>query len=798
MTTLAEHIIVAGAENCPPMLEKSMYDSWACHIHLFIKRKKHGRLMFDSIDNGLLVYLTVEENRQTRPKKYFELTKAQQLQDDYDVQATISFFTVFHPMFVPNIVEIPVVMMADQRTMAELLQAPTEGYKDAIIVTAILAVNFELKHSLLNLVTSKQFYGHDEEDLHAYIRWFNKITSTMRYLNVSNTSIKLMLFPFSIDGAAQIWLEKEPPHLILTWEDLVCKFINQFFPPSKITNLRNEIKNFEQRFGESFCEAWDHFKDLLRTCPHHGFTELHQLDTFYIAINPTDQDSLNSDDWMNATRSLCFPEVVALTDAVKDLLRQNKNPSPASVKAVEDSYVTCGGPHPYYSCTATDGNVFKDNIQEYISAAVVNYNQENTRFRPQVATNYHANQISPPGFPPVQNNQNRYNQNQNQSYNQNRGNYQAPIQHPQVELPNEVLNYKKITETSIRAMQNQITNSKAEMKNEIHSSMQNQINNVKNELRSDMSNQTNELRNMMASFFQKNTVSTSGSEPLPSNTIANPRGDLKAITTRSGVSYNGPLISPPFSSLPKVVERVPEVTKDTVQPSMVHIVYSWETCLEVTTPSHANVGVCKSKEKEGNDTLVAINQKKNISLPELTPTRMILKLADRSTTRLAGITKDVFVKVGKFHFPIDFIDVDYVFDPRVHLILRRPFLRTRRALINVYGKELTLRVDDEAITFKVGQTLKYSYNDADSINQIDVINVACEEYVQEVLGIFDNSKGGNPTPILDHIIALFPSLSLFLREATSFWKRSRLVLQANQFHQELMIPTLTWRETFVF
>ncbi|GJT89921.1 hypothetical protein Tco_1078766 [Tanacetum coccineum] len=88
MTTLAEHIIVAGAENRPPMLEKSMYDSWASRIRLFIKGKKHGRMMLDSIDNGLLVYPTVEENGQTRPMKYSELTEAQQLQDDCDVQAT--------------------------------------------------------------------------------------------------------------------------------------------------------------------------------------------------------------------------------------------------------------------------------------------------------------------------------------------------------------------------------------------------------------------------------------------------------------------------------------------------------------------------------------------------------------------------------------------------------------------------------------------------------------------------------------------------------------------------------------
>ncbi|GJW83437.1 reverse transcriptase domain-containing protein [Tanacetum coccineum] len=183
--------------------------------------------------------------------------------------------------------------MTDNRTMAQLLQAPTEGYEDAIVIPEINA-NFELKHGLINLVQNKQFFGHDKEDPHAHIRYFNKITSTMRFPDVPSTSIKLMLFPFSLEGSARIWLEKEPPRSILTWDDLVSKFINQFFPPSKTTNLRNEITRFQQRFDESFYEAWDRFNDLLRACPHHGFSELHQLDTFYNALNANDQDSLNS------------------------------------------------------------------------------------------------------------------------------------------------------------------------------------------------------------------------------------------------------------------------------------------------------------------------------------------------------------------------------------------------------------------------------------------------------------------------------------------------------------------------
>ncbi|GJV82018.1 reverse transcriptase domain-containing protein [Tanacetum coccineum] len=158
----------------------------------------------------------------------------------------------------------PIVTMADNRTMAQLLEAPTEGYEDAIVIPEITANNFEIKHGLLNLVQNKQFFGNDKEDPHAHIRYFNKITSTMKIPNVPNTSVKLMLFPFSLEGAARIWLEKEPPRSIETWDDL------------------------------TFYEAWDRFNDLLRGCPHHGFSELHQLDTFYNALNSIDQDSLNS------------------------------------------------------------------------------------------------------------------------------------------------------------------------------------------------------------------------------------------------------------------------------------------------------------------------------------------------------------------------------------------------------------------------------------------------------------------------------------------------------------------------
>ncbi|GJV04705.1 reverse transcriptase domain-containing protein [Tanacetum coccineum] len=182
--------------------------------------------------------------------------------------------------------------MADNRTMAQMLQAPIEGYEDAIVVPPINANNFELKQPLINLVQSNKFTG--RQDPHNHLRFFNKVTSTFRHPEVPNTSVKLLLFPFSLDGEARDWLDKEPPRSILTWDDLVSKFINQYFPPSKTTYYRNEIITFYQKPNETFNEAWERFKGLLRQCPHHGFSELHQLDTFYNSLNSNDQDALDS------------------------------------------------------------------------------------------------------------------------------------------------------------------------------------------------------------------------------------------------------------------------------------------------------------------------------------------------------------------------------------------------------------------------------------------------------------------------------------------------------------------------
>ncbi|GKE24523.1 hypothetical protein Tco_1436035, partial [Tanacetum coccineum] len=384
------------------------------------------------------------------------------------------------------------------------------------------------------------------------------------------------------------------------------------------------------------------------------------------------------------------PEIAALVDAVKSMLAQTSSP-PASVKAVEEIYVTCGGPHPYHQCLATDGNVspeYRDNIQGYVSAAA-------------------QTQVAP---------------------------------------SNELSNYKKINDANMKAMQNQINNVKNELRNEMQTSIQ-----------TSMSNQTNELKNMMASFFQMNTASSSGSSSLPSNTI-NPIGDLKAITTRSGISYDGPPIPPPFSPLPKVVEQEPEVTKDTVQRSTENIqhpivyiqapidepVVSPKPKPSIPYPSRANKQKLHEKDDNLASKFVEIFRELHFELRFADALLHMLKFASMFKSLLNN--KEKLFDLAKTPVNENFLVV---------------ILKKLLEKLGDPGKFL-IPFDDEAITFKVGQTSRYSYNDVVSINRIDVIDVACEEYAQEVLGFSDSSTSGNPTPSLDPILSTSsPSLTLF-------------------------------------
>ncbi|GJY31975.1 reverse transcriptase domain-containing protein [Tanacetum coccineum] len=766
--------------------------------------------------------------------------------------------------------------MADNRTMAQMLQAPIEGYEDAIVVPPINANNFELKQTLINLVQSNQFTG--KQDPHNHLRFFNKVTSTFRHPEVPNTMIKLLLFPFSLEGEARTWLDKEPPRSILTWDDLVSKFINQFFPPSKTTYLRNEITTFLQKPNETFNEAWERFKGLLRQCPHHGFSELHQLDTFYNSLNTNDQDALDSAaggnflDKMprdglaiieskskvrysrsraieprvstNAPLSTSTPsnsfEFQQLAASLEDkmdirmsrlekMISEKNVMTPATVKAVKEVCVTCGSTHNFNNCPLTRNEfpVFHDNIHQFQqTAAVGNFVQINP---PNL-----ANQMRPPGFnqPNVQNNQgnqsryqgNNFNSNQTRggNFNQNRQNnqgavYQAPPYQPPTNQPlvnmglPPVSQIQGVSKTDFEsyAKANDANMNNLQMKLDNFQRNQNGFQRVYN----DSQKKKDDFQNMMLSFIQNyHTNQASSSSSLPSNTIPNPRNEAKAITTRSGASYDGPPILPP------VVEKEPEVTKDTVLPNtediqppfvqdqnqnkepiyeplvtqktktslpypsrlakdklhekddilaskfmeifcnlhfelsfadaLIHMpkfalmfkkmLNNKDKLIELTkTPLNENcsaVVLKKLPEKLGDPgrflipcdflefdnclaladlgasiNLVPLSIWKKLGLPGLNDTKIVLELADRTISKPTGVAESVFVKVGKFYFLADFVVLDFIADPRVPLILGRPFLRTAHALIDVdfllfEEADAFIAIDDEPISTEIDAT----------------------------------------------------------------------------------------------
>ncbi|GJR50346.1 reverse transcriptase domain-containing protein [Tanacetum coccineum] len=234
----------------------------------------------------------------------------------------------------------------------------------------------------------------------------------MKFPNVPSTSVKLMLFPFSLEGAARIWLEKEPPRSIQTWDDLVSKFINKFFPPSKTTNLRNEITRFQQRFDETFYEAWDRFNDLLRayllnSAAGGNFLDKMPRDCLRIIESKSKvRNSRNKPVVAKVSSSTSTPgissDVAELKDMVKALLLDKKNQSPAPtlavVKAVEESCVTCGGAHSTQDLSSHHMQCLPDKYSRYVpQSPQLTTTKEKHRYRAPICKSNR-----PPGFPPIQ------------------------------------------------------------------------------------------------------------------------------------------------------------------------------------------------------------------------------------------------------------------------------------------------------------------------------------------------------------------------------------------------------------
>nr|GEY75083.1 reverse transcriptase domain-containing protein [Tanacetum cinerariifolium] len=511
----------------------------------------------------------------------------------------------------------------------------------------------------------------------------------------------------------------------------------EFFPPSKTTNLRNEITRFQQRFDELFNEARDRFNDLLRACPHHGFSELHQLDTFYNALNVNDQDSLNSaagGNFLDKMPRECLKiikskskvrqtrakavvakvstssstpaissDVAEIKDMVQNLQIQMANFTDTLSKFVCSNTASSSGSGTLPSNTITNP---KEDLKGITTRSGVAYQGPTIPTPSKQGTEVTKDQVQTPSSQST-----------------------APVQPPVVRTETQTLVSEPVVATVSVPMPN--------LKPSIPYPSRRD-----NERRRD---QANEQIEKFYEIFKDMSFKISFTDalilmPKFASTLKALIGNKEKLSEMARTPMNEHCSAVILNKLPR---KLGDLGKFLIPCEFLGM----DECLAL-----ADLG------KSIN--LMTLSMWEGLSLPKLTPTCMTLELADRSVSKPIGIAKDVSVKVGVFHFPAEFVVVDFEPDPRVPLILRRCFLKTGRALINVHKGELTLHIRNKAITYNLDQTLRYSANyNQMKANKIDVI---CEEYSQEVLSFLDTTASGNPTPHDDPIVSTTsPTLTPF-------------------------------------
>nr|GEV14626.1 reverse transcriptase domain-containing protein [Tanacetum cinerariifolium] len=573
---------------------------------------------------------------------------------------------------------------------------------------------------------------------------------------VSDDALCLSFFPYSLTRHAIAWYDRLLMNSIHSFDDMMRKFLSKYFPLFMVTKLRNEITKFEQKPHESLFKAWERYKFSIDRCPNHNMHLVTQIDTFYNGLTLSHQDTINAatgGTFMQKTLEECYELIENMTahynhwdtsaiqdetfrnisststtespEVVRQLEMMNKNfldmmSQIQTVKAVDTKSETCDGPHSFTECPAIGG------YTQETAYATTGSLPKNTIPNPQadfkaITTRNSVTLAGPSVFPPPSKEVNREPETITDQVLTGSTNNVPPlvVQLFPASTSFSTISSSKTPEVTKDTPKPTIPYPLRANKQKLHE---------KDDILALIFLEI--FRNLHFELSFVDALLHMPKFDLMFKTLLNNKEKLFDLSTT--------LMNENCSTV--ILKKFPEKLGDPSKFLISCDFPEFDECL-----AHADLGA--------SINLMPLSIWKKLSSPELNSTQMILKLADRSTTRPAGIAEDVFVKVRKFHFPTDFVVIDYVVEPRVPLILKRPFLRTGRALINVYGEELSLRVDDEAITFNVGQTSKYSYNDVESINRIDVIDVAYEEYIQEVLGFSNNSKSGSPTPASDPIIS---------------------------------------------
>nr|GEZ62398.1 reverse transcriptase domain-containing protein [Tanacetum cinerariifolium] len=486
---------------------------------------------------------------------------------------------------------------------------------------------------------------------------------------------------------------------------------------------------FLQKPNETFNEAWERFKDLLRQCPHHGFSELHQLDTFYNALNPNDQDALDSaagGNFLDKIPRECLSIIESkskIAASLEDKLDIRMNRFEKFLNDMKNSFITPTAPLK----AVEEGAIYQN--------------------RPQQALNYQA---------PSQ--QNTVSQGKFEAYttandaNMNNlklkfDNFQKKFEQKQDDFQNQMMNfmqnlYNNKSSSLSSLPSNTIPNPKGEAKAITTRSVQVEVQVDKPIEEPSVVIPKAKANLPYPSRLQKEKLQEK--DDILAAKFIEIFPDLHFELSFADALVHMPKFAPMFKKLLNNKDKLIEVTKTLLNENCSAVVLKklpeklgdpgrflipcdfseFDNCLAL-----ADLGA--------NINLMPLSIWKKLRLPTLNDTKMVLELADRTISKPTGVAENVFVKVGKFYFPADFVVLDFVTDPRVPLILGRPFLSTAHALIDVYEGEIILRHDDQSLTLKCGDTPSISYNNFESLNKVDLIDATCEEYSQEVLGFAD-------------------------------------------------------------
>nr|GEW65987.1 reverse transcriptase domain-containing protein [Tanacetum cinerariifolium] len=424
----------------------------------------------------------------------------------------------------------------------------------------------------------------------------------------------------------------------------------------------------------------------------------------------------------------------------------------APAKAVEKTCVTCGGAHAYYECIDTDSN------PSSVCAATSSYNQDSP-------PNRASHQILPPGFASVQNNSN------------------SGLAYDGPSIPTESL-LEKVDEQNTKEILDKEHSNSSGSTTQVQplvvpiSILEPDVSRTQSKSSISYPSRLNDQKlrekatNQMEKFFQNFQdlhfdISFADALLL----MLKFASTIKSLLANKDKLFELAKVPLNENCSAMLLKKLPEKLGDPGKFLIPCDFPGMEVCHAL-----ADLGA--------SINLMPLSIWKKLSLLELTPTRMTLELADRSITHPKGVAKDVFVKVGKFHFPTDFVVVDFEADSRVPLILGRSFLRTGHALIDVYGEEITLMVNDESITFNLSPTMRYSSTcDDTSVNRVDVIDVACEDFVQDILDFQYNSNSSSPTLVSDDLISesKVPIVKSSLPTLTSFGESDFFLKEIEDF-----------------